>query len=148
MIKDARAKDSEDEEGNSWWREHEDTWGPDPRDPSRLLPNEILAMYTLRSRTGSENIVFLRNFKLIEKEERMLMYLEFCEHGDMEKWTKWYDHQTPPGNGKRARDWTERDWMEFHEKREAEIAKREFLPEPFLWHVFGESLFEGHLRMS
>ncbi|KAK4555776.1 trifunctional histidinol dehydrogenase [Recurvomyces mirabilis] len=134
IIKDSRAPPLPHPNSMTWWEDHELNWSLDPRDPTRLLPNEIVVMSALRSRIGGENIVFLRSFRLVEEERRMLMYLEFCEHGDLEQWSCWYDRATYLEKGETA--WSEGKWRAFHRDREAMLTKRGLLPEPFLWHVF------------
>ena len=41
---------------------------------------------------------------------------------------------------KNEEDWDEEKWAEFHQEREGRVAKLDYLPEPFLWHIFGKSL--------
>ena len=56
-------------------------------------------MHALRNRVGAEGIVYLRNFKLVPAERRMLLYTEFCPLGDLRQFTGWYDEEVKEVEG-------------------------------------------------
>ncbi|KAK4555774.1 trifunctional histidinol dehydrogenase [Recurvomyces mirabilis] len=138
VLKASQSPDCDDPNTGTvnWWdgKEQAEFWCPDPRDPSRILPNEIMAMYSLRNRIGSEGVVHIRNFKLVPLERRVLLYLECCPYGDLSQFTGWYDEQI-----KYFRDDDDKLWRGFHKRRERlhekERTEKGWLPEPFLWHV-------------
>ncbi|KAF2768833.1 kinase-like protein [Teratosphaeria nubilosa] len=66
---------------NDAWHDPE-LWIQDPTNPTRKLPNEIVAMLLLRGREGSENIVRIRGYRLRAKEMFTRIFMEFAPFGD------------------------------------------------------------------
>ncbi|KAK4555773.1 trifunctional histidinol dehydrogenase [Recurvomyces mirabilis] len=141
VIKDARSNGN----GSDWWNRLDTYWGRDPRDATgkQFLPNEVLAMYRLRSRIGSDSIVHVRNHRLFPREERLLMYLEYAPFGDLSQFVQWYQKQLEAL-------WLTLDILSDWQKERPDRDKanqRPWLPEAFLWSVF-ESLAHASLLMA
>ncbi|KAK3674149.1 trifunctional histidinol dehydrogenase [Recurvomyces mirabilis] len=141
VIKDAKNNSN----GSKWWNRPETYWSRDPKDATgkQFLPNGVLAMYRLRSRTGSDSIARIRSHRLFPREERMLMYLEYAPFGDLSQFVQWYQKQlkvlwpTPD---------ILREWQKERPDRE-KGNERPWLPEAFLWSVF-ESFAHASLLMA
>ncbi|KAK4555772.1 trifunctional histidinol dehydrogenase [Recurvomyces mirabilis] len=133
-------KESSDKLYGTGTSDKEYSWSDDPRDSTgkTILPNEIAAMYSLRDHYGAENIVAIRNSRLISADRSARIYMEYCPYGDLEKFSSWYWRATGSLE-------TEEVWEDFHEERE--YVEHKHLPEPFLWSVF-ESLACSGLLME
>lgn len=102
------------------------------------MPCEILALYNLRGRVGSENVMRIRNHRILgDLTRRTRTYAEFCPHGDLGQWTKWF--------GKERAAKPRSMWAELHADRDTK--ERSWLPEAFLWHVL-KSLATAGLLME
>ncbi|KAI7086039.1 hypothetical protein KC356_g5397 [Hortaea werneckii] len=144
-------KDSDYSTDREMWSAADIIWTEDVRDTKglALIPTEVAALYNLRSRKGSETIIEARGWRVFPPQLTIRLYTTYCPFGDLKQYIGWYsdnfpDDEDPAFDGLDDEAFNEvvRD---FHRNRD-EIA-RDWLPEPFLWHVF-ESLVIAGLLME
>ena len=63
------------------WKD-ETAWATD-EDTGRRVPAEVQAMLNVRIKLGSEYIVKLLNWKMVEKMKMYRLYLELCPYGEL-----------------------------------------------------------------
>ncbi|KAI7355628.1 hypothetical protein KC320_g2736 [Hortaea werneckii] len=144
-------KDSDFSNNRELWSSAGAIWTEDVRDVKgqALIPTEIAALYNLRSRKGSETVIEARGWRVFLAHLTIRLYTTYCPFGDLKQYIGWYNDNFPndedpafDGLDDEVFNQVVRD---FHRTRD-EIA-RDWLPEPFLWHVF-ESLVIAGLLME
>ncbi|KAI7654231.1 hypothetical protein KC318_g13721 [Hortaea werneckii] len=126
-------KDSDFSTNRELWPSAGVIWTEDIRDITgrALIPTEVAALYNLRSRKGSETIIEARGWRVFPT----LLTIRFDNFPNDED--PIFDDLDDEAFNEVVRN--------FHRTRD-EIA-RDWLPEPFLWHVF-ESLVIAGLLME
>ncbi|KAI7325306.1 hypothetical protein KC315_g7996 [Hortaea werneckii] len=144
-------KDSDFSTNRELWSSAGVIWTEDVRDIQgrTLIPTEVAALYNLRSRKGSETIIEARGWRVFPTKLTIRLYTTYCPFGDLKQYTGWYSDNFPNDEDPIFDDLDDEAFNEvvrdFHRTRD-EIP-RDWLPEPFLWHVF-ESLVIAGLLME
>ncbi|RMY03053.1 hypothetical protein D0868_07658 [Hortaea werneckii] len=150
-VKRIVVKDSDFSTNRELWTSSGVIWTEDVRDITghALIPTEVAALYNLRSRKGSETIIEARGWRVFLTQLTIRLYTTYCPFGDLKQYIGWYNDNFPNDEDPAFDDLDDEAFNEvvrdFHRTRD-QIA-REWLPEPFLWHVF-ESLVIAGLLME